>query len=143
MYLKVPTCCSSAFSASTAVRRPMPKSVTITLPFPSSSRFAGLMSLCSTPASWACAKAKATGSAIFANSFHESRRNPRLDRFAESSAEVGLAFRRAGWRLVLDPAIAVDHFPAARFDEDKRAQFSGLAERNAVANETLVLFALH
>jgi len=53
---------------------------------------------------------------------------------------LGLALQRAGWRLVLDPALGVDHFPAPRFDEDQRARFSGLAERNAVANETLVLF---
>jgi GT2 family glycosyltransferase len=52
---------------------------------------------------------------------------------------LGLAFRRAGWRLVLDPAIGVDHFPATRFDEDQREGFNDLAHRNAVANETLIL----
>lgn len=53
---------------------------------------------------------------------------------------LGLALRRGGWKLLLDPAIAVDHYPAARFDEDQRRAFSGLAVRNAVANETLVVF---
>ena len=52
---------------------------------------------------------------------------------------LGLAMRRAGWKIVFDPAVAVDHFPAVRFDEDQRSTFSGLAQRNAVANETLVL----
>jgi GT2 family glycosyltransferase len=53
---------------------------------------------------------------------------------------LGLAMRRAGWKLILDPAIGVDHFPAVRFDEDQRAAFSSLAQQNAVSNETLVLF---
>lgn len=67
-------------------------------------------------------------------------------RMAGSGAQVhwelalGLAMRRAGWRLLLDPAIAVNHYPAQRFDEDQRRSFSGMAVRNAVANETLVLF---
>lgn len=53
---------------------------------------------------------------------------------------LGLAMRRAGWKLILDPQIGVDHFPAERFDEDRRHGFSSLAQRNGVANETLVLF---
>jgi GT2 family glycosyltransferase len=53
---------------------------------------------------------------------------------------LGLALKRAGWKILFDPAIAVDHFPAARFDEDQRGIFSGAAPGNAVANETLVLF---
>lgn len=52
---------------------------------------------------------------------------------------LGLALRRAGWKVVLDPSIGVDHFPAERFDEDQRKGFSSLAQRNAVANETLIL----
>jgi GT2 family glycosyltransferase len=52
---------------------------------------------------------------------------------------LGLAMRRAGWKLLLDPAIGVDHFPAVRFGEDQRQGFNGLAQQNAVANETLVL----
>jgi glycosyltransferase involved in cell wall biosynthesis len=67
-------------------------------------------------------------------------------RMAGSGAQVhwelalGLALQRAGWKLLLDPAIAVDHYPAARFDEDQRRTFSSLAVRNSVANETLVVF---
>lgn len=53
---------------------------------------------------------------------------------------LGLAMKRAGWKLVLDPSLAVDHYPAVRFDEDRRNEFNALAQRNAVANETLVLF---
>lgn len=60
-----------------------------------------------------------------------------------SELGVGLAMRRAGWKIVFDPAIAVDHFPSLRVDGDQRGWFSsfeGIAERNSVANETLLLF---
>lgn len=52
---------------------------------------------------------------------------------------VSLAVKRGGWKLLYDPAVAVDHFPAARHDEDQRNTFSPLAIRNAVFNETLLL----
>ncbi|KVC87165.1 glycosyltransferase family 2 protein [Burkholderia ubonensis] len=38
--------------------------------------------------------------------------------------------QRAGWTLVYDPAIAVDHFPAERFDDDRR----DAASLNAISN---------
>lgn len=66
-------------------------------------------------------------------------------RLAGSGAQVhwelglGLAMRRAGWKILFDPSVAVDHFPAVRFDEDQRGTFNSLAQRNAVANETLLL----
>ncbi len=50
-----------------------------------------------------------------------------------------LALKQAGWKLIYDPKIAVDHFPARRFDEDQRNTFNDLACFNAVHNETLVL----
>ncbi|WP_035139995.1 glycosyltransferase family 2 protein [Fischerella sp. PCC 9605] len=50
-----------------------------------------------------------------------------------------LALKRNGWKLVFDPAIAVDHYPAQRFDEDKRDRLNEVALVNAVHNETLVL----
>ena len=50
-----------------------------------------------------------------------------------------LAAKRAGWKVVFDPSLGVDHFPAERFDEDRRDDFNGLAQRNAVFNETLVM----
>jgi GT2 family glycosyltransferase len=49
------------------------------------------------------------------------------------------ALKRAGWKLLYDPLIAVDHYPAQRFDEDQRHSFNSLAKANAVHNETLVL----
>ncbi|PAX52284.1 glycosyltransferase family 2 protein [Brunnivagina elsteri] len=50
-----------------------------------------------------------------------------------------LALRRRGWKIIFDPLVAVDHYPAVRFDEDKRDQFNNIAWLNAVHNETLVL----
>ncbi|TAD91084.1 MAG: glycosyltransferase [Oscillatoriales cyanobacterium] len=50
-----------------------------------------------------------------------------------------LALKRAGWKLIYDPKVAVDHFPAQRFDEDQRHIFNDIALINAVHNETLVL----
>jgi glycosyltransferase involved in cell wall biosynthesis len=50
-----------------------------------------------------------------------------------------LALRRAGWTLIYDPKVAVDHFRGQRFDEDKRDTFNDLAVTNAVHNETLIL----
>jgi hypothetical protein len=52
---------------------------------------------------------------------------------------VALQVRRRGWKLLYDPQIAVDHYPAARFDEDRRNTFSAVALFNAVYNETLLL----
>ena len=54
---------------------------------------------------------------------------------------LGLAVRRAGWKLIYDPAIAVDHFPAQRFDGDvnHRGLFSAPGLTNSVYNETLIL----
>lgn len=52
---------------------------------------------------------------------------------------LGLALRRAGWKLIYDPAIAVDHFEAPRFDKDQRYQFNAQALRDVIHNETLVL----
>ena len=48
------------------------------------------------------------------------------------------AIRRAGWNLIYDPAVAVDHYPAERFDEDGRNTFNPVAARNTAYNETLV-----
>ena len=50
-----------------------------------------------------------------------------------------LALKRAGWKLIYDPKVAVDHFPSQRFDEDQRNRFNDIALLNAVHNETLVL----
>ncbi|MCF4968172.1 glycosyltransferase family 2 protein [Nostoc sp. CMAA1605] len=50
-----------------------------------------------------------------------------------------LALKRAGWKLIYDPQVGVNHYPAQRFDEDQRNQFNALAVVNAVHNETLAL----
>jgi cellulose synthase/poly-beta-1,6-N-acetylglucosamine synthase-like glycosyltransferase len=50
-----------------------------------------------------------------------------------------LKLKRAGWKLIYDPKIAVDHYPAQRFDEDRRYVFNDIAEINAVHNETVAL----
>ncbi|NJO39549.1 MAG: glycosyltransferase family 2 protein [Cyanobacteria bacterium CRU_2_1] len=50
-----------------------------------------------------------------------------------------LALKRAGWKLIYDPKVAVNHYPSQRFDEDQRNQFNSLAITNAVHNETIAL----
>jgi cellulose synthase/poly-beta-1,6-N-acetylglucosamine synthase-like glycosyltransferase len=50
-----------------------------------------------------------------------------------------LSVKERGWKLIYDPAIAVDHYVAQRFDEDGRESFSALAAVNIAHNETLVL----
>jgi glycosyltransferase involved in cell wall biosynthesis len=50
-----------------------------------------------------------------------------------------LAVKRSGWKLIYDPAIAVDHYPAQRFDEDQRGKFDRIVQINRVHNETLPL----
>jgi GT2 family glycosyltransferase len=52
---------------------------------------------------------------------------------------VALEVKRRGWKLVYDPQIAVDHYPAVRYDEDRRNVFSVGALYNATFNETLLL----
>ena len=54
---------------------------------------------------------------------------------------LGLAMRRAGWKLVYDPAIALDHHIAQRFDDDDnhRGHFNAPGLVNAVHNETVIL----
>lgn len=51
---------------------------------------------------------------------------------------LGFTLRRQGWKLIYDPSVAVEHFPAARHDEDQRS-FSPVALFDIVHNETLVL----
>lgn len=50
-----------------------------------------------------------------------------------------LTLKRAGWKMIYDPSIAVNHYPAQRFDEDQRQKFNDIALINLVHNETLVL----
>jgi GT2 family glycosyltransferase len=53
-----------------------------------------------------------------------------------------LAIRRAGWRVRYDPAVRVDHFPAARFDGDGRERRTLAAIGDEQHNELLVLLTL-
>ena len=50
-----------------------------------------------------------------------------------------LTLKRAGWKIIYDPNVAVDHYPAERFDEDQRNNFNEIAFINLVHNETLIL----
>ena len=51
-----------------------------------------------------------------------------------------LAVKRLGWKLIYDPAVAVDHYLGKRLDEDQRVfKFNGLSYANAVHNATLIL----
>jgi glycosyltransferase involved in cell wall biosynthesis len=50
-----------------------------------------------------------------------------------------LALKRAGWKIIYDPLVAVDHYPAQRFDEDQRDEFNLEAWINWSHNETLAL----
>ena len=56
---------------------------------------------------------------------------------------LGMAMRQAGWKLIYDPAVALDHYPAKRFDEDTnlRGIFNAEGVRNSAYNETLVLLS--
>ena len=60
---------------------------------------------------------------------------------AQAHWELGLclALRRGGWRLVYDPEVAVDHYPAQRFDASERAYPPTPALADEVHNETYAL----
>jgi GT2 family glycosyltransferase len=49
-----------------------------------------------------------------------------------------LTVRRRGWRLVSDPDVAIDHYQAARSDEDQRGAFVAVAHSNASHNRVLL-----
>jgi glycosyltransferase involved in cell wall biosynthesis len=50
-----------------------------------------------------------------------------------------LSLKRAGWEIIYDPMVAVNHYPAQRFDEDQRDRFNEIALMNEVHNKTLAL----
>ncbi|MFC0397043.1 glycosyltransferase family 2 protein [Paraburkholderia rhizosphaerae] len=52
-----------------------------------------------------------------------------------------MSVKKAGWKLVYDPRVAVDHFPAERHDDDRRDAQSMTAVRNAAYNLHLILRA--
>jgi glycosyltransferase involved in cell wall biosynthesis len=53
--------------------------------------------------------------------------------------EFCLSLKKAGWKLIYDPILAVDHHRGERFDEDRRDEFSEIATANIVHNKTLAL----
>lgn len=53
--------------------------------------------------------------------------------------EISLSVKKKGWKLIYDPHLCVDHFPAERFDEDKRNEFNETAFFNTAHNETYTL----
>lgn len=53
---------------------------------------------------------------------------------------LSLSVQQRSWKLIYDPAVAVDHFIAPRFDDDQRNQFNFTAASNKVYNEALILF---
>ncbi len=52
---------------------------------------------------------------------------------------LGLQLRRAGWRLVYDPKVTVNHYPAWRDWDDPRGGFSSRAVQSAAHNDTLII----
>ena len=54
---------------------------------------------------------------------------------------LGLAMQQDGWKLIYDPAVALDHFPARRFDADQnlRGVFNADGVHDSAYNEALIL----
>jgi cellulose synthase/poly-beta-1,6-N-acetylglucosamine synthase-like glycosyltransferase len=52
-----------------------------------------------------------------------------------------MSVKRAGWKLIYDPHVAVDHFPAERHDDDRRDAQTMAAIGNAAYNLHLILRA--
>lgn len=50
-----------------------------------------------------------------------------------------LNIKKAGWKLIYDPLVEIDHYQGERFDEDLRGQFNEIAWFNEVHNDTLIL----
>jgi cellulose synthase/poly-beta-1,6-N-acetylglucosamine synthase-like glycosyltransferase len=54
---------------------------------------------------------------------------------------ASLAVQRKGWKIIYDPLVAVDHFPAQRFDEDARDNFDAAAAANRIYNFRLAVIS--
>jgi glycosyltransferase involved in cell wall biosynthesis len=76
-------------------------------------------------------------SAISAHRFDERMRGTGAQVHFE--LEFCLSLKKAGWKLIYDPLIAVNHHRGERFDEDARDRFNKKAVFNAVYNETIAL----
>jgi hypothetical protein len=53
--------------------------------------------------------------------------------------DLCLGLRQSGWKVLYDPEVAVEHYPATRFDEDSRTDRPLSAVATDVHNETYVL----
>ena len=51
-----------------------------------------------------------------------------------------LDMKKAGWELMYDPNMTVEHYPAKRHDDDQRGEVSIAAESNRVFNETYAIY---
>lgn len=56
--------------------------------------------------------------------------------------QASLRVHVSGWRVIWDPSVTVDHFPAARFDEDARFAPTLHAVANVLHNQTYILLSL-
>jgi len=65
-------------------------------------------------------------------------------RLRGKGAQVGndqifsINIKKLGWKLIYDPLVEVDHYPAQRFDEDQRETFNRIAHINHIHNYTLL-----
>jgi cellulose synthase/poly-beta-1,6-N-acetylglucosamine synthase-like glycosyltransferase len=50
-----------------------------------------------------------------------------------------LSLKKAGWKLIYDPAVEVDHYHAQRLDHGQRSEFNYAATVDSLHNETLAL----
>lgn len=53
--------------------------------------------------------------------------------------DFSLSVKKRGWQLIYDPSICVNHYPAERFDEDRRVGFNETAFFNKAHNETYTI----
>lgn len=53
--------------------------------------------------------------------------------------EASWSVRRRGWRVIYDPDVVVDHYPAPRYDDDGRDERSIRAQHDEQHNETYAL----
>ena len=56
--------------------------------------------------------------------------------------QASLRVHASGWRVVWDPAVIVDHYPAERLNEDQRLTPTMRAMANQLHNQTYILLSL-
>lgn len=62
---------------------------------------------------------------------------------AQYRNELGLCLTliQTGWKLIYDPAIAVDHYPGMRHDVEQRHEFDAMRVTNAAHNEMFIFLS--